>query len=83
MAPQNLFSISIFLIIFRETLEGAIIVSVLLGLVEQIVHDDVGQFTTPIEPTRTRSNSETAIPAEGESDATAKKRLIRRLRIQV
>lgn len=36
MAP-NLFSIPIFFIVFREALEASIIVSVLLGLVEQIV----------------------------------------------
>ncbi|KAF8588812.1 Ftr1 protein [Ramaria rubella] len=34
---RNLFSIPIFFIVFRETLEASIIVSVLLGLVEQIV----------------------------------------------
>ncbi|KNZ81593.1 Plasma membrane iron permease [Termitomyces sp. J132] len=37
---KNLFSVTIFFIVFRETLEAAIIVSVLLGLVEQIVHED-------------------------------------------
>jgi high-affinity iron transporter len=37
---KSLFSVPIFFIVFRETLEAAIIVSVLLGLVEQIVLDD-------------------------------------------
>ena len=37
---RNVFSVPIFFIVFRETLEAAIIVSVLLGLVEQIVHQD-------------------------------------------
>ena len=37
---KNVFSVPIFFIVFRETLEAAIIVSVLLGLVEQIVHED-------------------------------------------
>ena len=37
---RDLFSVPIFFIVFRETLEAAIIISVLLGLVEQIVHDD-------------------------------------------
>ena len=36
MAGDTLFSIPIFFIVFRETLEAAIIISVLLGLVEQI-----------------------------------------------
>jgi high-affinity iron transporter len=37
---RNLFSIPIFFIVFRECLEASIIVSVLLGLVEQIVSGD-------------------------------------------
>ena len=37
---RDLFSVTIFFIVFRETLEAAIIVSVLLGLVEQIIHED-------------------------------------------
>ena len=36
---RNLFSVPIFFIVFRETIEAAIIVSVLLGLVEQIVRE--------------------------------------------
>lgn len=42
---RNLFSVPIFFIVFRETLEASIIVAVLLGLVEQIVHDDPGRLT--------------------------------------
>ncbi|OCB87154.1 iron permease FTR1 [Sanghuangporus baumii] len=37
----NLFSITIFFIVFRETLEAAIIISVLLGLIEQIARPSV------------------------------------------
>ena len=37
---RNVFSVPIFFIVFRETLEAAIIVSVLLGLVEQIAYED-------------------------------------------
>lgn len=37
---RNVFSVPIFFIVFRETLEAAIIISVLLGLVEQIIHED-------------------------------------------
>ncbi|CCM05088.1 uncharacterized protein FIBRA_07295 [Fibroporia radiculosa] len=37
---RDLFSVPIFFIVFRETLEAAIIISVLLGLVEQIVNED-------------------------------------------
>ena len=87
MAAQNLFSISIFLIVFRETLEAAVIVSVLLGLVEQIVHNDVDLFPTVTERTRSvsthQNNSETTIQEEEQSDATLKRRLVRKLRVQV
>lgn len=41
---RNLFSVPIFFIVFRETLEAAIIVSVLLSLVEQIVYEDRSAF---------------------------------------
>ncbi|KZT07990.1 Ftr1 protein [Laetiporus sulphureus 93-53] len=39
---KSVFSVPIFFIVFRETLEAAIIVSVLLGLVEQIVKESDG-----------------------------------------
>ncbi|KAF8490611.1 iron permease FTR1 [Gautieria morchelliformis] len=68
---RNLFSIPIFFIVFRETLEASIIVSVLLGLVEQIVLGNnvsthqraptsqenpvVGDETPPIETKRETS----------------------------
>lgn len=39
---KNLFSVPIFFIVFRETLEAVIIISVLLGLVEQIVRPQSG-----------------------------------------
>ncbi|OBZ77888.1 Plasma membrane iron permease [Grifola frondosa] len=42
---RNVFSVTIFFIVFRETLEAAIIISVLLGLVEQIVHNDPSLLT--------------------------------------
>ncbi|KAG0707939.1 iron permease FTR1 [Suillus ampliporus] len=84
---KNLFSISIFFIVFRETLEGAVIVSVLLGLVEQIVHGDIDQFMTLAEPPRPASthqnDSETNVQEEVESGAALKRRLVRRLRVQI
>ncbi|GBE89113.1 Plasma membrane iron permease [Sparassis crispa] len=40
---RNLFSVPIYFIVFRETVEAAIIISVLLGLVEQIVHGEETQ----------------------------------------
>ncbi|KAG1769349.1 iron permease FTR1/Fip1/EfeU [Suillus occidentalis] len=80
MTTQNLFSVSIFFIVFRETLEAVVIVSVLLGLVEQIVHGDVDpRFQTITEQLRPVVHNET----EGDSDLTAKRRLVRKLRFQV
>jgi high-affinity iron transporter len=85
MTAQNVFSVSIFFIVFRETLEAVVIVSVLLGLVEQIVHGDVDpRFRTLTEHYRpVTAHNETPIQAEGDSDATLKRRLVRKLRIQV
>ncbi|OJT12728.1 Iron transporter FTH1 [Trametes pubescens] len=48
--PRNVFSVPIFFIVFRETLEAAIIVSVLLGLVEQIVHEDPSLIPGVVPP---------------------------------
>jgi high-affinity iron transporter len=78
---QNLFSVPIFFIVFRETLEAAIIVSVLLGLAEQIVGRDPN-FTDRVEGVRTSvedyaENSERVV-----DDAVQRRRLLRKMRIQ-
>lgn len=90
---RNLFSIPIFFIVFRETLEAAIIVSVLLGLVEQIVSKDtaparpvvVESPPTPtdekIDDTKEGGSSPTA--SLNEDDPLRVKRLIKKLRWQV
>lgn len=77
---QNLFSVPIFFIVFRETLEAAIIISVLLGLAEQIVSKD------PDSVEQTAIGEED--PAKSESvpavdDAVRRRRLLRKLRMQV
>lgn len=57
---RNLFSVPIFFIVFRETLEAAIIVSVLLSLVEQIVYEDRSAFSqNPPSPHLTHSDGST------------------------
>ncbi|KAF8816071.1 iron permease FTR1 [Phlegmacium glaucopus] len=78
---KNLFSVPIFFIVFRETLEAAIIISVLLGLAEQIVNRD----SNSIEQVQTSSGEENA---ESESmpvvdDPVQRRRLLRKLRIQI
>lgn len=69
---KNVFSVTVFFLVFRETLEAAIIVSVLLGLVEQIVYDESSPLPSIID--------------DGEDDGddpTRKRRLLRKLRLQV
>ncbi|KAH7920654.1 iron permease FTR1, partial [Leucogyrophana mollusca] len=89
MAPQNLFSVSIFFIVFRETLEAAVIVSVLLGLVEQIVHDDPqrlgvsGEIVDRIQAAAAANAPDSDLPVEGGQSDALKRRLIRKLRFQV
>lgn len=89
---KNVFSVPIFFIVFRETLEAAIIVSVLLGLVEQIANDD----SLSSSPSNSNNNNEKSSSdgnsgelaeqpvLESEVDAAArKKRFIRRMRWQI
>ena len=55
---RNVFSVPIFFIVFRETLEAAIIISVLLSLVEQIIHQDPSLIPGVVPPTASRSAPE-------------------------
>ncbi|KAG6915687.1 hypothetical protein DXG01_010415 [Tephrocybe rancida] len=83
---KDLFSVPIFFIVFRETLEAAIIISVLLGLVEQIVHSDSGispAVTPPEIESKNGSNSDPVNLSDPEDDATHRRLLIRKLRIQI
>ncbi len=86
---KNLFSVPIFFIVFRETLEAAIIVSVLLGLAEQIVHDDPPSTQSTIvrteisEKTSNEGGSSTDAAEQTLDDQVQRRRLIRKLRFQV
>ena len=89
----NVFSVPIFFIVFRETLEAAIIISTLLGIVEQIAHTRLGKDSLPTtEPEKEKhqegGDHETpaALPSDGSdasSDEGAQKKLLRKMRIQV
>jgi len=90
----NVFSVPIFFIVFRETLEAAIIISVLLGIVEQIANTRLGRDSLPVTESDLKQNSESgtleappALPAndddEASSDDARRKKLLRKLRIQV
>ncbi|KAG6900239.1 hypothetical protein C0993_001058 [Termitomyces sp. T159_Od127] len=81
---KNLFSVPIFFIVFRETLEAAIIVSVLLGLVEQIVHGDPS-ISSAVQRTITaeaESKNGSDNGSDPEDDRAQRRLLIRKLRIQ-
>ena len=83
---KSLFSVPIFFIVFRETLEAAIIISVLLGLAKQIVQDDPSRVTDVPQTTAGDSRDDSIYsPATShpEDDTTRNRRLIRKLRIQV
>lgn len=81
----QLFSVPILIITLRETVEAAIILSVLLALVEQIVrHNPIGKtLTERWSDTDTKLNPDGSDGAETVSQEEREKRLIRRLRIQV
>ncbi|KAH9174730.1 iron permease FTR1 [Lactarius sanguifluus] len=88
---RNVFSVPIFFIVFRETLEAVIIVSVLLGLVEQIVHTDPGRLpgetTSPSGPLVDDKKEKGVVSSqkssESEDDPLRKRRLIRKMRFQI
>ncbi|KAJ3512014.1 hypothetical protein NMY22_g15465 [Coprinellus aureogranulatus] len=92
----NLFSVPIFFLVFRETLEAAIVISVLLGLAEQIVHESVAAAAAAAEAANPVPHSEKhdshgdapdekneeAVASQNESNPIEEKAFIRKLRIQ-
>jgi high-affinity iron transporter len=79
---KNLFSVPIFFIVFRETLEAAIIVSVLLGLAQQIVRDDPNRLSqTTADSSNEKQQQQSSPPSEDAE--LLRRRLIRKLRFQV
>lgn len=88
----NVFSVTIFFIVFRETLEAMIIISVLLGIVEQIANTRLDRDSPPVtEAEKEKQNIEggvhespSSIPSnETLDDEGERKQLLRKLRIQV
>ena len=93
----NVFSVPIFFIVFRETLEAVIIISVLLGIVEQIANtrlgrDSLSATATAAESEKEKQNMESGLPDapptlpsndDTSSDEGQRKKLLRKLRIQV
>jgi high-affinity Fe2+/Pb2+ permease len=72
---SDLFSVTIFFVVFREALEATLVVSVLLSLVEQILHKG-----SPALPDH--SNTSSATDPES-SPTTVSPRVLKKLRLQV
>ncbi|KAH7105423.1 iron permease FTR1 [Auriculariales sp. MPI-PUGE-AT-0066] len=93
---RNLFSVPIFFIVFRDTLEASVILAVLLGLVEQIVLqsappsrgglvDEKSAHREPssaVDVTAAENGSNETPPAETTVPVSSKQ-LLRKLRLQV
>lgn len=86
----NVFSVPIFFIVFRETLEAVIIISVLLGIVEQIANtrlagDSLPATETENEKQNIEGGATPPLPLndDASSDDGERKKLLRKLRIQV
>lgn len=86
---KNLFSLTIFFVTFRETLEAAIIISVLLGLVKTIVQDHSDAGGGNQNPSSKKGITSSVIRLQSDSDEatpqdpTMQSRVIRKMRLQI
>ncbi|KAK2465582.1 hypothetical protein APHAL10511_002474 [Amanita phalloides] len=83
---KNLFSVPIFFIVFRETIEAAIIIATLLSLAHQIVHDDNSTSTLAQSEDKDDKESDNFVntPTPTADDRQAvNRRLARKLKIQI
>ncbi|KAL0241843.1 hypothetical protein I308_106015 [Cryptococcus tetragattii IND107] len=84
---KDVFSVPIFFIVFRETIEAAIIVSVLLSFVEQLMLSSRPNQDESDLNIENSSNNELRVDAEGggniETDKERRAKLVRRMRIQI
>jgi high-affinity iron transporter len=86
----NVFSVPIFFIVFRETLEAVVIISVLLGIAEQIANTRLSRDSLPLSETekeKENAESEAVPPLPSNDDAFddegERKKLLRKLRMQI
>ena len=82
---HNIFSVPIFFIVFRETLEASIIIATLLGLVEQLVYSTfhtVDGQTTSQEDEKKESPEILSSEVSGVEESQRKRRLLRKMRFQ-
>ncbi|KAJ9121663.1 hypothetical protein QFC22_002283 [Naganishia vaughanmartiniae] len=86
---KNLFSVTIFFVVFRETIEAAIIISVLLSFVEQlmasgkIVNKDESTTSIDNKESPTTTTTITTLETDETGGVDKLKRIIRRMRIQI
>ncbi len=73
---KNLFSVPIFFIVFRETVEAAIIISVLLGLTHQIVTRASSRVPSTVVTESSNQESD-------ENDPAERTRLLKKMKLQV
>jgi high-affinity iron transporter len=90
----DVFSVPIYFIVFRETLEAVIIISVLLGIADQIANTPLGSGslpTTEVEKEKASTESRVhetlpSLPVNDEDtldDDVRRKKLLRKMRLQV
>jgi high-affinity Fe2+/Pb2+ permease len=80
---KNLFSVPIFFIVFRETIEAAIIVATLLGLAKQIAYDTRGTtYTSPSTDDDSNKERDVAPAIPPVEESLRMRRLARKLKIQ-
>lgn len=91
----DVFSVPVFFTVFRETLEAAIVISVLLSIVDKIANAQLGGVSpsaTPPEPKEKQNieggptDAPTSFPSsidDASSDGGQRRNLLRKLRIQV
>ncbi|KAF9788536.1 iron permease FTR1 [Thelephora terrestris] len=93
----NVFSIPVFFVVFRESLESAIIISVLLGIAKRIANTQSGKGS-PLatedvaKPEKKKQNIESGLPEappsppscdDASSDQGKRRNLLRKLRLQI
>ncbi|OXG43970.1 high-affinity iron permease CaFTR1 [Cryptococcus neoformans] len=84
---KDVFSVPIFFIIFRETVEAAIIVSVLLSFVEQLMlHGSLAQDENDLSNENASNNGsagDAEAPTNSITDKERRAKLVKRMRIQI
>lgn len=83
---HNLFSVPIFFIVFRETLEASIIIATLLGLVEQLVYSSFHTLEGQVQSSEEDEKKESVVISSPEvsdlDERLRRRRFLRKMRFQ-